>query len=293
MRLNPDDCTQKSEVLREEKEVGIMMQIGGIDNLVMKQPAVPAVPEQDDKKIITEQADKKVITEQADKKPVETGDDEASRQVYGDVVGKSSDGDTTRVKQDAMEALETGMVFTKDEKDGNLMEFNRDQLNIMREKGDITDHQYDHEITRRDEIMEKDEKSAFAKSNAEMIEKQRKEAEEKAKEAAKERLEEIQNGGKNKEEAAKTDDEKKAEDKNAVNKIAEDKKAEEKKEEEKKEEENPNLQKLENGMNKLAASQGSLRIEEEAVENAAANGRSDVIDQILNPEDGGLKVIIR
>ncbi|MBO4266122.1 MAG: hypothetical protein J5910_02930 [Lachnospiraceae bacterium] len=270
-----------------------MMQIGGIDNLVMKQPAVPAVPEQDDKKIITEQADKKVITEQADKKPVETGDDEASRQVYGDVVGKSSDGDTTRVKQDAMEALETGMVFTKDEKDGNLMEFNRDQLNIMREKGDITDHQYDHEITRRDEIMEKDEKSAFAKSNAEMIEKQRKEAEEKAKEAAKERLEEIQNGGKNKEEAAKTDDEKKAEDKNAVNKIAEDKKAEEKKEEEKKEEENPNLQKLENGMNKLAASQGSLRIEEEAVENAAANGRSDVIDQILNPEDGGLKVIIR
>ena len=29
------------------------------------------------------------------------------------------------------------------------------------------------------------------------------------------------------------------------------------------------------------------------VENAAENGRSEVIDQILNPEDGGLKVIIR
>lgn len=272
-----------------------MMQIGGIDNLVMKQPAVPVGPEQDDKKkIITEQTDKKVVEPEKESgfRP-ETGDDEASRQVYGDVVGKSSDGDTTRVKQDAMEALETGMVFAKDEKDSNLMEFNRDQLNIMREKGDITDHQYDHEITRRDEIMEKDEKSAFAKSNAEMIENQKKEAEEKAKEAAKKRLEEIQNGGKDKEEAVKADEEKKTEDKNSVNKIAEDKKAEEKKDEEKKEEENPNLQKLENGMNKLAASQGSLRIEEEAVENAAANGRSELIDQILNPEDGGLKVIIR
>ena len=264
-----------------------MMQIGGIDNLVIKQPAVPVGPEQDDKKkIIAEQADKKIVeTEKESGYRPETGDeDEASRQVYGDVVGKSSDGDTTRVKQDAMEALETGMVFAKDEKEGNLMEFNRDQLNIMREKGDITDNQYDHEISRRDEIMEKDEKSAFAKSNAEMIEKQRKEAEEKAKEAAKERLEEIQNGGKKEDEVKKEDEAKKEE---AVKKEAETKNEEEK------ENTNPNLERLENGMNKLAASQGSLRIEEEAVENAAANGRSEVIDQILNPEDGGLKVIIR
>ena len=270
------------------------MQIGGIDNLVMKQVTLPEQPGQEDRKINTGQTENIKLPETEEKKSaVQSDNDEAARSVYGDVVGKSTDGDTTRVKQDAMEALETGMVFAKDEKEGNLMEFNRDQLSIMLEKGDITDNQYKHEITRRDEIMEKDEKSAFAKSNADMIEKQRKEAEEKAKEAAKERLQEIQNGGKNKEEAAKADDEKKAEDKNAedknaVNKIAEDKKAEEKKEEE-----NPNLQKLENGMNMLAGAKKGLLIEEEAVENAAENGRSDVIDQILNPEDGGMKVVIR
>ena len=265
-----------------------MMQIGGIDNLVIKQPAAAAAYEQDDKKkIITEEVDKKAVEPEKDSgyKPQTDTEDEASRGVYGDVVGKSSDGDTTRVKQDAMEALETGMVFAKDEKDNNLMEFNRDQLSVMREKGDITDHQYDHEISRRDEIMEKDEESAFAKSNAEMIEKQRKEAEEKAREAAKERLEEIRNGGKKEEEVKKEDETKKEEDAKKA--------AETKKEDEEKENTNPNLERLENGMNRLAGAQGSLRIEEEAVENAAENGRSEVIDQILNPEDGGLKVIIR
>ena len=153
-----------------------------------------------------------------------------------------------------MEALETGMVFAKDEKENNLMEFNRDQLTVMVDKGDITENRYNHEITRRDELMEKDDKSAFAKSNAEMIEKQKEEAEKKAQEKARERLDEMQGKGTEKEE---------------------------------------NAQKLENGMNRLAASEKGLEIEEEAVENAAKNGRSEVIDQILNPEDGNFKVIIR
>ena len=153
-----------------------------------------------------------------------------------------------------MEALETGMVFAKDERENNLMEFNRDQLTVMVDKGDITENRYNHEITRRDELMEKDDKSAFAKSNAEMIEKQKEDAEKKAQEKARERLDEMQGKGSEKEE---------------------------------------NAQRLENGMNRLAASEKGLEIEEEAVENAAKNGRSEVIDQILNPEDGNFKVIIR
>ena len=47
------------------------------------------------------------------------------------------------------------------------------------------------------------------------------------------------------------------------------------------------------GMNKLAAGVKGLEIEEEGVENAAQNGRSEIIDQILNPEEGNLKVIIK
>ena len=232
------------------------MQIGGIDNLVLKDVKLPAQNDQEDRKIVQQQEDaSKTAQEAAEKKEKDAERTEKTEEsVYGDLVGKSSDGDTTRVKKGAMEALETGMVFAKDEKENNLMEFNRDQLTVMVDKGDITENRYNHEITRRDELMEKDDKSAFAKSNAEMIEKQKEEAEKKAKEKARERLDEMQGKGTEKEE---------------------------------------NAQKLENGMNRLAASEKGLEIEEEAVENAAKNGRSEVIDQILNPEDGNFKVIIR
>ncbi|MBR4574349.1 MAG: hypothetical protein IKO16_05525 [Lachnospiraceae bacterium] len=233
-----------------------MMQIGGIDNLVLKDVKLPAQNDQEDRKIVQQQEDaSKTAQEAAEKKEKDAERTEKTEEsVYGDLVGKSSDGDTTRVKKGAMEALETGMVFAKDEKENNLMEFNRDQLTVMVDKGDITENRYNHEITRRDELMEKDDKSAFAKSNAEMIEKQKEEAEKKAQEKARERLDEMQGKGTEKEE---------------------------------------NAQKLENGMNRLAASEKGLEIEEEAVENAAKNGRSEVIDQILNPEDGNFKVIIR
>ncbi len=232
------------------------MQIGGIDNLVLKDVKLPAQNDQEDRKIVQQQEDaSKTAQEAAEKKEKDAERTEKTEEsVYGDLVGKSSDGDTTRVKKGAMEALETGMVFAKDEKENNLMEFNRDQLTVMVDKGDITENRYNHEITRRDELMEKDDKSAFAKSNAEMIEKQKEEAEKKAQEKARERLDEMQGKGTEKEE---------------------------------------NAQKLENGMNRLAASEKGLEIEEEAVENAAKNGRSEVIDQILNPEDGNFKVIIR
>lgn len=241
------------------------MQIGGVDNLVLKDVKLPSEAD-NDKKVVQQQEDSKIkeadaVKADAAKKSAEEERraEETEKKVYGDVVGKSSDGDTTRVKKDAMEALETGMVFAREEKENNLMDFNRDQLNVMVEKGDITENRYDHEITRRNEVEEKDEKSAFAKSNAEMIEKQREDAEKKAQEKAKERLDEMQ--GKGNEEAG--------------------------------EKENENLQRVEEGMNKLAASVKGLEIEEEGVEIAAQNGRSDIIDQILNPEDGNLKVIIK
>ncbi|MBQ6575012.1 MAG: hypothetical protein IJL90_02760, partial [Lachnospiraceae bacterium] len=227
-----------------------------IDNLVLKDVKLPAQNDQEEKKIVQQQEDaSKTAQEAAAKKEKDAERTEKTEEsVYGNLVGRSSDGDTTRVKQGAMEALETGMVFAKDERENNLMEFNRDQLTVMVDKGDITENRYNHEITRRNELMEKDDKSAFAKSNAEMIEKQKEEAEKKAQEKARERLDEMQGKGTEKEE---------------------------------------NAQKLENGMNRLAASEKGLEIEEEAVENAAKNGRSEVIDQILNPEDGNFKVIIR
>lgn len=233
-----------------------MMQIGGVDNLVLKQVKLPE-QDQDDKKILQQNDEVKADdAKKAQERKEDERSDEAAKAVYGDVVGRSQDGDTTRVKEDARDALLTGMVFQKDEKENNLMEFNRDQLTIMNEKGDITDNQYNHEITRRDELMEKDEESAFAKTNAEMIEKQKEEAEKKAQEKARERLEEIQG----------TDEKGTQAEKEA---------------------------KLENGMNTLAASTGRLEIEEEAVEDAAKNGRSEIIDQILNPEDGSMKVVIK
>ncbi len=230
------------------------MQIGGVDNLVLKQVKLPDQPDEKEKKVSFEQEDSKV-KEAADKKSAEDKQkaEEAEKAVYGDVVGKSSDGDTTRVKKGAMEALETGMVFAKEEKENNLMEFNRDQLKVMAEKNDITEHAYNHEILRRDELMEKDDKSAFAKTNAEMIEKQKEEATKKAEEKAKERLDEIQGKGSESEE---------------------------------------NLERLEGGMNRLAASEGTLKIEEDAVTKAAENNRSEIIDKILNPEDGTFRVIM-
>ena len=233
-----------------------MMQIGGIDNLVLKQVNPPQQTEEDDKKktgLVNEDAQKKEVNASQKETEKDEKSDEAARSVYGDVVGESSDGDTTRVKKDAMEAYETGLVMKKEDKEENLMEFNRDQLNVMLDKHDITENAYDHEILRRDEIQEKDEESAFAKSNKEMIEKQKEEATKKAQEKAKERLDEMQGKG----------------------------------------EENENVSKLENGMNMLAGGEKSLLIEEDAVEEAAKNNRSEIIDQILNPEDGNLKVIIK
>ena len=274
-----------------------MMQIGGVDNLVLKDVKLPEQNDQNEKKIQFEQQDSKIREEETAQKDREDTQkaEETERSVYGDVVGRSSDGDTTRVKKDAMEALETGMVFSKDEKENNLMEFNRDQLKIMVERSDITENRYNHEITRRDELMEKDDESAFAKSNAEMIEKQREDAEKKAQEKARERLDEMQGKTNGTNETAKTDEAAKANEATKANETA---KANEAAKENEGSGTNTaaaenNTQRLENGMNKLAGAVKGLEIEEEGVLNAAQNGRSEIIDQILNPEEGNLKVVIK
>ena len=96
-----------------------MMQIGGIDNLVLKQVNLPQQAEEDDKKktgLVNEDAQKKEVNASQKETEKDEKSDEAARSVYGDVVGESSDGDTTRVKKDAMEAYETGLVMKKEDK---------------------------------------------------------------------------------------------------------------------------------------------------------------------------------
>ena len=275
-----------------------MMQIGGVDNLVLKDVKLPDQNDPNEKKVRFEEQDSKIKEDQAAERERDAAEkvqknekaEETERSVYGDVVGRSSDGDTTRVKAGAMEALETGMVFAKDEKENNLMEFNRDQLKIMVERSDITENRYNHEITRRDELMEKDDKSAFAKSNAEMIEKQREEAEKKAQEKARERLDEMQGKTSGTNEMLKTDEASATTEASKANETTDTKEGSAANAAAVT---NDNTQRLENGMNTLAGAVKGLEIEEEGVLNAAQNGRSEIIDQILNPEEGNLKVIIK
>ena len=119
-----------------------MMQIGGIDNLVLKEVKFPERADQNVEKAALKEEDLKTQeTAKKDKDEEEKAAkraEETEKSVYGDLVGKSSDGDTTRVKKDAMEALEAGMVIKKEDKENDLMEYNRDQLTVMRDKGDIT-----------------------------------------------------------------------------------------------------------------------------------------------------------
>ena len=81
-----------------------MMQIGGVDNLVLKQVNLPQQTEEDIKLTGLPKEDEKSKKEVAASQKETDKDaksDEEKRLVYGDIVGKSSDGDTTRVKKDA------------------------------------------------------------------------------------------------------------------------------------------------------------------------------------------------
>ena len=98
-----------------------MMQIGGVDNLVLKDVKLPSESEQNEKKVQLQEDTSKVREDDAAKKAQAQKEDaraeETERSVYGDIVGRSSDGDTSRVKKDAMEAYETGMVLKKEERE--------------------------------------------------------------------------------------------------------------------------------------------------------------------------------
>ncbi len=115
--------------------------------------------------------------------------------VYGNVLSKDEDGDTRAAKQQALDALEDGMVFVKEqsaaeklaeeeakeaekpsaaeklaeeeakeEKDEkaqaqSLTGVSAQQLETMYLQGKISRYQYDQEIGRRDVLMEKEEKT--------------------------------------------------------------------------------------------------------------------------------------
>ncbi|MCR4683917.1 MAG: hypothetical protein K5649_00460 [Lachnospiraceae bacterium] len=142
----------------------------------------------DDKDPAQEQQKK---TEEAREQQKETEAAAVNNAVYGNVLAKDEDGDTLAAKQQALDALEDGMVFVKeqstaekvaeesdkpsaaeklaeeeakeekDEKEQaqSLTGVSAQQLETMYLQGKISRYQYDQEIGRRDVLMEKEEKT--------------------------------------------------------------------------------------------------------------------------------------
>lgn len=112
-------------------------------------------------------------------------DDRIQKEVYGSVIASSGDGDTVSAKKQALEALETGMVFKKDDEtqravnsQESLSGYSEDQLESMYLRGDINKVKYDREIQRREEL--KGEEPSKTELSKEAV---AKEAEEEEKEA--------------------------------------------------------------------------------------------------------------
>lgn len=115
--------------------------------------------------------------------------EEVKSSVYGDVIGASKDGDTVSAKKQAMEALNTGMVFKKtveedpvkkaqkveekkEKKETSELEIaTDDQLDAMFEQGKISKIKYDEENKRREilrgEEDKKDKKDFLIEENEE------------------------------------------------------------------------------------------------------------------------------
>lgn len=141
-------------------------------------------------------------------------DEKVRKDVYGSVIASSKDGDTVSAKKDALEALETGMVFKKEEDkkavrtDESLAGVSQDQLETMYLQGDIDKVKYDREVQRREELKgedtspaKTDEKTSDQKvlkqeNENEALKSEEEKREEKAEEAAKgdasERIKEAQ-----------------------------------------------------------------------------------------------------
>ena len=142
----------------------------------------------DDKDPAQEQQKK---TEEAREQQKETEAAAVNNAVYGNVLAKDEDGDTLAAKQQALDALEDGMVFVKEQSTAekvaeesdkpsaaeklaeeeakeaqeekaqaqSLTGVSAQQLETMYLQGKISRYQYDQEIGRRDVLTEKEEKS--------------------------------------------------------------------------------------------------------------------------------------
>lgn len=105
-------------------------------------------------------ADSKVTTQKAEEE--KEAREQLDQQVYGDVIGSSKDGDTVNAKKESLEALDTGMVFKKEE-NISLTGKTEDQLEVLYQQGKISKNDYDREEERRAAIKGEDPNDSKAK----------------------------------------------------------------------------------------------------------------------------------
>ena len=96
-----------------------------------------------------------------DRRAEEAHKKELQKEIYGDLIGVSRNGDTATAKEESVKALEDGMVFKKseDEKIDSLTGYTTDQLDELYNEGKIDKIKYDREIKRREELTGKEDDS--------------------------------------------------------------------------------------------------------------------------------------
>ena len=96
-----------------------------------------------------------------DRRAEEAHKKELQKEIYGDLIGVSGNGDTATAKEESVKALEDGMVFKKseDEKIDSLTGYTTDQLDELYNEGKIDKIKYDREIKRREELNGKEDDS--------------------------------------------------------------------------------------------------------------------------------------
>ena len=83
--------------------------------------------------------------------------DSVKEAVYGNVIGVSANGDVASAKEESMKALDDGMVFKKEEV-SSLVGYTENQLQEMYQKGEIDKYKYDREVERRAQIRKEEPK---------------------------------------------------------------------------------------------------------------------------------------
>ena len=195
--------------------------------------------------------------------------DSVKEAVYGNVIGVSANGDVASAKEESLKALDDGMVFKKEEI-SSLVGYTENQLQEMYQKGEIDKYKYDQEVERRAKIRKEE-----TEPNP-VLEQMKKAAEKEDKE---EKVNPILKDDKKKEDAkaeevaAKKDEEKESEDKTSplIKDDAEDvSKA--------KEATNTDIAK---DMAKLVSDQQEQTLKANAVKDAIANDRADLIADVF------------